>query len=76
MAMIALGVFMYACIAGEGDSIMASLKALWRHEAMTGPYRSSGGLGAFGVLGSFGAFDAFDAFGGFTFEGNPCGGGA
>jgi len=45
MAMVALGLFMYACIAGEGDSILTSLKALWRYEALTGPY-SAGAYGA------------------------------
>lgn len=41
MSMIALGLFLYACIAGSGDSILTALKALWRHEILTGPY--SGG---------------------------------
>ena len=38
MAMIALGLFLYACIAGDGDSILTALKAQWRHRAVSGPY--------------------------------------
>jgi len=38
MAMIALGLFIYYCIAGNNDSILSALRALWRHEALTGPY--------------------------------------
>jgi len=55
MAMVALGLFMYACIAGEGDSILTSSKALWRYEAMTGPYAAGAcGGGAYGA-GAYGA---------------------
>jgi len=43
MAMIALGLFLYACIAGPDDSILSSLKALWRFEAETGPYAACAG---------------------------------
>ena len=52
MAMVALGLFMYACIAGEGDSILTSLKALWRFEAMTGPYAAGAGAGGAGACGA------------------------
>ena len=38
MGMVALGLFMYLCIAGEGDSILTSLKGLWRHEILASPY--------------------------------------
>jgi len=38
MAMIALGLFLYACITGDGDSILTALKAFWRQRAMAGPY--------------------------------------
>jgi len=38
MSMIALGLFLYACIAGPDDSILASLKQLWRHELLASPY--------------------------------------
>ena len=38
MAMVALGVFIYACIAGPGESVLSSLKVLWRQEALMGPY--------------------------------------
>ena len=38
MAMIALGLFLYASIAGDGDSILTALKTLWRNRIMTGPY--------------------------------------
>ena len=41
MSMIALGLFIYACITGPGDSILTALKGIWRHEIVTGPY--SGG---------------------------------
>ena len=41
MGMVALGLFLYACISGPGDSVLAALKALWRHEIVAGPY--SGG---------------------------------
>ena len=43
MGMIALGLFIYACIAGSGDSILTALKGLWRHEILAGPY-SGGGI--------------------------------
>jgi len=36
MAMIALGLFLYACIAGPDGSILSVLKELWRHEAASG----------------------------------------
>ena len=38
MAMIALGLFLYACVAGPEDSILAALKGAWRHEIAAGPY--------------------------------------
>jgi len=38
MSMIALGLFLYNYIAGNEDSILASLKQLWRHEIHAGPY--------------------------------------
>ena len=38
MAMVALGLFLYACIAGPEDSMLSALKAIWRHEALSGPY--------------------------------------
>ena len=40
MAMVSLGVFLYLCIAGPEESIMASLKELWRHKIAYGPYSS------------------------------------
>jgi hypothetical protein len=43
MAMVALGLFIYACISGPGDSILSALKNLWRFEMAAGPY-SGGGL--------------------------------
>ena len=42
MAMIALGIFIYACVAGPGDSILSALKGVWRHEILTGPYSGGG----------------------------------
>lgn len=42
MSMIALGLFLYACITGQEDSILSSLKMFWHQEALTGPY--SGGV--------------------------------
>ena len=39
MAMIALGLYLYAIIAGPDDSIMASLRGLWHSSAATSPYR-------------------------------------
>ena len=39
MAMIALGLFLYAAIAGPDDSILSSLKQLWRHELIASPYK-------------------------------------
>ena len=41
MSMVALGLFLYACIAGPDDSVLTALKALWRYEIVSGPY--SGG---------------------------------
>ena len=41
MAMIALGIFIYASIAGDGDSVLNALRALWRHAAVSGPYYST-----------------------------------
>ncbi|MCL1894986.1 MAG: hypothetical protein FWG03_00410 [Clostridiales bacterium] len=41
MSMVALGLFLYVCIAGPEDSVLAALKSLWRHEILAGPY--SGG---------------------------------
>ena len=53
MAMIALGLFLYATIVGDGNSILTSLKALWRSNAMTGPYHATFPGGIFGAV--FGA---------------------
>jgi len=39
MAMIALGLFLYAVIAGPEDSILSSLKMIWRHELEASPYK-------------------------------------
>jgi len=39
MSMIALGLFLYSCIAGPEDSVLSALKQLWRHEVLTSPYR-------------------------------------
>ena len=50
MAMIALGLFLYACIAGDGDSVLAALKALWRQNATSGPYSGSLLWAAFGIV--------------------------
>ena len=41
MAMIALGLFLYACIAGPDDSILTALKLFWRHELLASPYGGS-----------------------------------
>jgi len=41
MAMIALGLFLYASIAGTEDSVLSSLKALWRHELLISPYKGA-----------------------------------
>jgi len=38
MGMIALGLFLYACIAGPEESIFSALKQLWRYELLSGPY--------------------------------------
>ena len=38
ISMIALGLFLYACIAGPDDSILSALRQLWRHELLTSPY--------------------------------------
>jgi len=38
MGMVALGLFLYACIAGPEDSILSALKQLWRHELYSSPY--------------------------------------
>jgi len=38
MSMIALGLFLYNYIAGPEDSVMSSLKLLWRHEILASPY--------------------------------------
>jgi len=38
MSMIALGLFLYAYIAGPEDSVLTALKQLWRHELMTSPF--------------------------------------
>ncbi|MDR3305985.1 MAG: hypothetical protein LBS85_08210 [Clostridiales Family XIII bacterium] len=43
MAMIALGVFIYQCIAGPDGSILESLRALWQHELMRSPFAAGGG---------------------------------
>ena len=43
MSMVALGLVLYACIAGPGDSILTGLKALWRSEALMGAYGPHGG---------------------------------
>lgn len=42
MSMVALGLFLYACIAGSEDSILSALKELWRHEIHSGPYAGGG----------------------------------
>ena len=39
MAMIALGLFLYACIAGPGNSVTGSLSRLWQHDLAAHPYR-------------------------------------
>jgi len=39
MAMIALGLFIYVSISGPEDSILSSLKTLWRHELAASPYK-------------------------------------
>ena len=38
VGMIILGLFIYACIAGPDDSILAALKKMWRYEVLSGPY--------------------------------------
>ena len=38
MSMIALGLILYAFIAGPEDSFLSSLRLLWRHEIAAGPY--------------------------------------
>lgn len=38
MSMIALGLFLYNCVAGPNDSLLLTLKGLWRYEALTGPF--------------------------------------
>ncbi|MDR1815491.1 MAG: hypothetical protein LBR00_02260 [Clostridiales Family XIII bacterium] len=38
MAMVALGVFLYLCIAGPDDSVQSALGALWRHDLASHPY--------------------------------------
>ncbi len=43
MSLIGLGLFLYTCISGPEDSILSTLKMLWRHEILTGPYASGGG---------------------------------
>ena len=43
MSMVALGLFLYACISGPGESILTALKALWRSEVLAGPYGPYGG---------------------------------
>jgi hypothetical protein len=39
LAMIALGLFLYVCIAGPDNSILSSLRELWHNFAMASPYR-------------------------------------
>jgi len=39
MSMIALGLFLYSYITGPEDSILTTLKQLWRHELISSPYR-------------------------------------
>jgi len=38
LSMITLGLFLYAYIAGPEDSILASLKELWRQKIQMSPY--------------------------------------
>ena len=38
MATIALGLFLYACIAGQDGSVLSTLKELWHYKAVSGPY--------------------------------------
>ena len=63
MAMIALGVFLYTCIAGGGDSVLTALKALWRNTAMSGPYH--------GVACGYPAFPGHEVLFGKLFSGGP-----
>jgi len=39
MAMVALGLFLYASIAGPENSILAYLRLLWHSSAAASPYR-------------------------------------
>ena len=39
MATIALGLFLYACIAGPENSVTESLSRLWQHDLAQHPYR-------------------------------------
>ncbi|GHU63825.1 hypothetical protein AGMMS49983_08170 [Clostridia bacterium] len=38
MSMIALGLFLYACIAGQGDSVLSGLRLMWAHQLNASPY--------------------------------------
>ena len=46
MAMVVLGLFIYACVSGPGDSILAALKNLWRFEIASGPYTTGAAFSA------------------------------
>ena len=67
MAMIALGVFLYTCIAGGGDSVLTALKALWRNAAISGPYH--------GTVYGYPAFPGYEVFFWKLFNGGPLFGG-
>ncbi|MDR1797467.1 MAG: hypothetical protein LBR44_08545 [Clostridiales Family XIII bacterium] len=41
MAMIALGVFLYSCIAGPGDSVQSALAAQWKQDLARHPYAAA-----------------------------------
>jgi hypothetical protein len=38
MSMIALGLFLYICIAGPGDSVLGGLRLMWTHQLDASPY--------------------------------------
>jgi hypothetical protein len=47
MSMVALGLFLYVCIAGPSDSILSGLRLMWTHQLDASPYagvRVPGGL--------------------------------
>lgn len=39
MAMVALGLFIYQCVAGSGDSVLHTLSGLWRQQIAGSPYQ-------------------------------------